>query len=342
MSLSILNNGLSALNSPPLVASLGVVAATLGQGTLERLPFFVNNYKIVNVLAYVLNVIAVSLPGRFDGEVARELQEREKSGKGAQGVSKEAKMLTPVEGRTLVAPSGWAFAIWGPIFLGELVFVISQFFSGKDSPVSNVIKNVSAPFVLAQVFQALWSASFRPKYKGNLMFISAGMLGGIATFMGKAQAIFSAASGSYSVLQYLLYFFPMALHFGWTTAATLVNINGAVAMNEKVPNKAVTWVGHLSVVAATALGVFVTWSRSAPVYGGVISWALFAVADGMKSRYEALSNTKKSDNMDEDLLKDVSNQRRLSTLGAYISAGASVLVSMLSTGLFGMPVNLTP
>lgn len=307
------------MNSPPLVASLGVVTSLYGQNIIDMIPI---DHKILNVISYAIMFAAVSVPGRIDSQVAKEI-EAEESGSSAKvdDSSEQAKALTPIMGRTLVAPAGWAFAIWGPIFAGELVFVISQFFAKNGSALSETIKSVSGPFVLAQTFQALWSASFRPKYKGGLMWISSGMLGGIAYSMSKAHAVFSAAStrNTYTTLQYFINFFPMALHFGWTTAATLVNINGSVAVMKNLSSKFVAVVGHLSVVAATALGVFITTSRDAPVYGGVISWALFAVADGMKKRLEA---SQKDENVKD--VTGVQLQLQLSKIGAYISAAASI------------------
>ena len=283
----------------------------------------------MNVLAYIVNFIAVSIPGRVDGEVAREMAaQKEKNNEMTSKTAKNkkddaAKAMTPARGRTLVAPAGWAFAIWGPIFAGELVFVIAQFFAKEGSSLSKTIKAVSNPFVLAQIYQTLWCASFRPKYKGGLMSISAGMLGGIAYSMSKAHNVFTSSRDSYTVIEYLIHFFPMALHFGWTTAATLVNLNGAVAVMNTASNKAVAIVGHVSVFAATCLGIAVSVTRTAPVYGGVISWALFAVADGMRQRLEAIGDK------DKDARSSAQFQLHLSKAGAYVNAAVSVVVQLL-------------
>merc|ERR1712232_520734 len=70
--------------------------------------------------------------------------------------------------------------------------------------------------------------------------------------------------------QYWLYLFPMSLHFGWTTAATLVNINGAFVANPNASSKSIAVLGHLSVLVATALGVFVSVDR-----GSSLWWCYF-------------------------------------------------------------------
>eukprot|EP00591_Stephanopyxis_turris_P003539 CAMPEP_0195520694 /NCGR_PEP_ID=MMETSP0794_2-20130614/17442_1 /TAXON_ID=515487 /ORGANISM="Stephanopyxis turris, Strain CCMP 815" /LENGTH=333 /DNA_ID=CAMNT_0040650107 /DNA_START=176 /DNA_END=1177 /DNA_ORIENTATION=+ len=312
----------------------------MGAGAMLSLPFlerFVESgafsftaIRGINLISYVLNTYAVSVPGRIDGQAqsseSGNVKDTSSSPGGYASSNKEIRDLAPDTGKTLVAPSGWAFSIWGPIFFGEFVFVVSQFFVDEAAPVAAVIKKASIPFSMAQVFQTLWCAAFRPKYKGNLMYISTSLLAAVAFSMSKAHAAFTVsplARLSYSNLQYMLYFLPMSLHFGWTTAASLVNLNGAVAKKESTSSKVTAFVGHLSVVAATAAGVFVSLNRSAPVFGAVISWALFAVADGMKTRLE--SSAKKTDDNDEARpgLYGAYVQKYLSTVGAWTSAAVS-------------------
>lgn len=62
MSLSFL----SAFNSPPLVASAGA-AILIGLPTLELTTASLAVLKGANALAFVTNLVAVSVPGRLDG-----------------------------------------------------------------------------------------------------------------------------------------------------------------------------------------------------------------------------------------------------------------------------------
>lgn len=328
---------LAALNAPPLVASLGVALSVYGQATLETSTFFLKHHQWFNLVAYAINTVAVGIPGRIDNQVARGIQaENSSAAKKDDNVvipseSRESAVLLPRSGKTLVAPAGWAFAIWGPIFAGELAFVISQFFATqRNSPLASQIQKMSAPFVVAQLLQTLWCASFRPKYTGNLLWISTGMLGGVAYNLSKAHSVFTAGKIAVSWWEYAIHFLPISLHFGWTTAATLVNLNGAVAVvdennissGQNTGNSLLNFVGHASVLAATALGVVITFSRQAPVYGGVISWALFAVADGMRQRLSQIGSNGNSIGAERQLI--------LSTVGAYVTGLASCTVGLMS------------
>jgi hypothetical protein len=70
---------------------------------------------------------------------------------------------------------------------------------------------------------------------------------------------------------------------GWTTAATLVNVNGSMAMSRNISETSIVAAGHASALLATLLGVGLTVMELAtPAYGLTISWALAAVASGVK------------------------------------------------------------
>jgi len=237
-----------------------------------------------------------------------------------------------------VAPAGWAFAIWGPIFLGELIGVAAQFLLYEKEPIVQLLKATSGPFITAQLFQSLWCATFRPKYNENKMFISVGMLSATAYSLSKAHAAFTSSSLPLNPFQYGIFFFPMALHFGWTTAASIVNLNGAISMKKDVDEKVIAMVGHASVVVAGILGIVLASKRKAPVYSAVIAWALSAVASSMKKRVEAgaataaaTSNKKKKRKGKADVapvgLYGASTQYLLSKTGALANAATSSIIA---------------
>jgi hypothetical protein len=315
---------LVALNAPPLVASVGAMALAAFP-TLERavidgsIPF--NVVKIVNCVLYALNVFATSQPGRREGS-------KPKTTTIAASDIDESELER--RKRTLVAPAGWAFAIWGPIFLGELVFCASHLFIPESSPVADVVKRASGGFIMSQLFQTLWTAAFRPRYKGKYVFVSGSLLTGIAFLLSRSHAAIVADLSLYNAQDYWLYFFPMTLHFGWTTAASLVNWNASIASKEGASSMLLAVLGHVSVVVATVAGVGITLSRGAPVFGLVIAWALSACAAGMKQRLEPDTTNKKNyvsikskKNENETGLYGARLQRRLCLTGAVLSASAS-------------------
>ena len=259
----VLGSGAAVLFSLPTVTSL---CATSGASSLGLL-------QTANLMAFALNCVAVSVPGRIDRQAQDKIQ-----GKANSNDETYRTVYSPNQGRSLIAPAGWAFAIWGPIYLGEAVFCTSLLLK-SSSVVLSSIPMITGPFIAANLFQCLWCASFRPSYMNTSSnwekYISVAMLGGTAYSLSLLHAADAAALS--------WYFVPITMHFGWTSAATLVNLNGSVAMSN-VSDKIVIAVGHTSTILATMLGVTVTLVQALPVYGLTISWALAACADGMKQR----------------------------------------------------------
>lgn len=265
----------TAINSlsPPVVASAGI-AVLAGMPWVSTASLTV--LQGANVTAFAANCLAVSIPGRIDGTQDQEMRPgplRTEKAAYESSSPEYTNIYSPSRGRTLVAPSGWAFAIWGPIYLGEAVFVIAQFF--PQSGLAVYLPTISAPFIAANLFQSLWCVAFRPHYQGWASYLSAAMLGGTAYSLSQVHAVTGPVSW---------FLLPLSLHFGWTSAATLVNFSGSVAMDPKNSDRLVTAVGHSSALLATALGVGLTLSRTSPVYGLTLAWALAACADGMKGR----------------------------------------------------------
>jgi hypothetical protein len=202
--------------------------------------------------------------------------------------------------------------------------VTSQLRLSEESDLAPLLRDITGPFVMAEVFQSLWTASFRPKYNHRVYkYISFLNLSGIALSLSFCHSTFSEAR-TVPMSVYLLNFFPLTLHFGWTTAAALVNLNGMFALGEEAKPRAAAILGHASVIAASVVGVSITLSRQAPVYGAVIAWALTAVAAGLSRR---ISETAQEDQNAVGIF-GAKRQRTLSIIGAVLCAGSCALVSL--------------
>jgi len=305
----------STLNNPPIVILVGVillVSSPMIENLIISAPWSI--VKIVSLVSYVINLVATTIPGRLDVEI-----------------SADGQVASPRDGKTLLAPAFWGFLIWIPIYLGELILVIAQFFVSDESPLSTMQKKIAGPLILAQLFQSLWCASFRPKYsKHNLMYISAAFLAATANSLSRAHVVFTAQPRAYSNTHYSIFLLPLTLHFSWTTAASLVNFNGAFVIRKNSVPRINAWFGHASVIIATIIGVIVSIQRLAPVYGLVISWALLSVADSMKQRLNRVDVKKKSDGNGEENspmpLHGAKTQFWLCRLCAFICVSASIFV----------------
>lgn len=331
----------TGLASPPVVTAVGVaVAAGLPMAQVSAGAASLALLKCANVGAFLLNCFAVSVPGRIDGQQDRHMRTGELNpDKPASTNQNESTLLqdsmsrsseydehySPARGRTLVSPSGWAFAIWGPIYLGEAAFVAAQF--APSTGIAEVLPQIAVPFVAANIFQSLWCAAFRPSYKDWATFVSPALLAGAALSLSQVHAVTCSVTGAAG-----WWMLPMTVHFGWVTAASLVNLNGSVAMNRSTSDTNVAAVGHGSAIVATALGVGVTLLRSSPAYGLTIAWALAACADGMSKRLQSIeAQEERKLQTGENVDKYVENhvwiavQNKLCWAGAAACVAASIL-----------------
>jgi hypothetical protein len=128
-------------------------------------------------LSFACNVTAVSVPGRLDGQQDERMRRGDINPSNTGGdettpltsktrsdetASDEADAAAAnLRLRSLVLPAGWAFSIWGAIYLGETTWCVAQF---VNSDLQTVLPQVTAPFVAANLVQSLWCASFRPSY----------------------------------------------------------------------------------------------------------------------------------------------------------------------------------
>lgn len=269
------------------LASRPTITALASAATLVGLPFAqaatlssslsTTVLGILNAAGFAINVSTVSIPGRLDGRQDEAMRggnlnpnESTPLSNSTTSTSNGTDVYNRARNLSLVTPAGWAFAIWGPIYVGEAIFCTALFL--PSSGLASLAPAITAPFVAANLFQTFWCASFRPEsFNGSwTTMISPLMLAGTAYSLSMINAM---AAGNWFLV-------PITLHFGWTTAATLVNMNSSLAAFHD-NDSLVTATGHASVVAATALGVGVTLAHATPAYGLTLAWALTACGNGI-------------------------------------------------------------
>ena len=212
---------------------------------------------LLQFLGLAVNVASVSVPGRFDSDVDA------------------SNMMFPWP--SLFTPAGFAFAIWGVIYLGEFAGAAALLVSTKD--VTAVLAPSSLAWTCANLAQAFWCASFRP-WALDKMWLSTACLAATAfcLFTSQRTLLASLAEPRQPWRWWPLVVVPRSLHCGWVTAATLVNVNafvGKAAFGAPVAFACAV----LSLFAGVVLSEFYA-SFGLRAASAAISWALFAVSKG--------------------------------------------------------------
>lgn len=174
--------------------------------------------------------------------------------------------------RTLITPAGWAFAIWGPLFLLSILFAIWQALPAQRN--NALLARIGWPAAIALAAQGVWSTYTQ---LANLTFVSvliilvslAGLLVVLralvaAPTLSRGERIFAAPA--FSALS------------AWLTAASIVNIAAALKYHGLAGTEPWPLVTTAMIVIGSAIAAVATWRvRGAPLYGLVFCWALIAI-----------------------------------------------------------------
>ena len=152
----------------------------------------------INMLAYLANVSITygSLTGAF-GATNEELSEKY---------------------QTIVTPAGYAFAIWGPIFIWEGIFAVAQMFPSLST--SPVVETVTPWWNCACLFQIGWTLFFAQDMIQGALVCMLGILVSLLTLILRTDYL-----PEISIKEYFLLRAPFSLHCGWIIAASVLNIN---------------------------------------------------------------------------------------------------------------------
>ena len=172
---------------------------------------------------------------------------------------------------SLLTPAGYAFAIWGVIYTWEFVAMAYLALGPKTFGWSLKL------WLAANFFQSLWA----PLFATERIALSALALSGIAISLILLAWSMRGASGS----EYWLLVAPVWLHAGWTTAASLVNVNLVVSASTTSPSTQLACAfasGFLALFVGMAVSFFATAPPSALPYSpwplaAALCWAVAAV-----------------------------------------------------------------
>lgn len=176
--------------------------------------------------------------------------------------------------QTLITPAGWAFSIWGALYLGSLVFSLLQFTSaGRDSTLIAALRWPAAGAFLGNALWATWVQL------GDIDAVSTLIIFGSLVSILIAYRRIATWTASFSVAERWGAILPLSALASWLTAASIVNVAatlryyGVDAAPDVAPliSAAIIVVGGLIAAAALARG------KGNPPFALVFLWALAAI-----------------------------------------------------------------
>ncbi|RNL56138.1 tryptophan-rich sensory protein [Pedobacter jejuensis] len=173
-------------------------------------------------------------------------------------------------------PAGYAFSIWGIIYLGLLAFVLYTGINGKKDPVkSDVVAKIGWWFVLSCLANCLWVVAWLYDYTGISVVIMAVILFSLLKIIVNTRMELDA----HPLKEYLFIYWPFALYSGWITVAFIANI---AAYLTKIDWQgwgisSVTW-AIIMICIAGLVNVIMVYTRNLREFAAVGIWALIAIS----------------------------------------------------------------
>lgn len=189
---------------------------------------------------------------------------------------------------TLITPAGYAFAIWGLIFMGLLAFAIYQALpSQRTNP---RFRAVGWLVVLNTLCNAIWSPLFNNERIGVALIVILVMLFSVAIIEQRLLTRVPAASVAPDLDATLPEFpaspaetwlaqIPFSIYFGWLTVATILNVAVYLKATEfsllGLPEQ--TWAIAVLIVGLV-VGAWIFNRYRSVAYILVFAWAYLAIA----------------------------------------------------------------
>lgn len=168
-------------------------------------------------------------------------------------------------------PAGLTFAVWGPIFLGLLVFSVYQALPGQRGP---RLDRLAWPFLLANVLNVAWLLAFQSLNYGPSVLIMLALLVSLIVLYLRVRGLRPLGA------EPLTLGLPVSLYLGWISVATIANVTAFLVSRGVTASlaglSAQVWSALLVVIAAL-IGVFFLVRFRDSAFAAVLLWAFYGV-----------------------------------------------------------------
>ncbi|MGC1306898.1 MAG: tryptophan-rich sensory protein [Phormidesmis sp.] len=185
-------------------------------------------------------------------------------------------------GGVLITPAGYAFAIWGLIYIGLIAYSIYQVLPAQRH--NRALRQVSWGITGACLLQIIWLYVFLTyRFWGSVVAMA-----GIVVCLAVAYVAARSLRATWKV-RWLLQA-PISIYFGWITVAAVVNVAGALYTLAIPVSPIEDFAGIVNastggliatvvmMCVSAGLAAMVAWRYDDAAYPAVVVWALSAIA----------------------------------------------------------------
>lgn len=173
-------------------------------------------------------------------------------------------------------PSGYAFSIWGIIYLGLTAFVVHQskgLFKKSETPA--VVSNIGWLFVISCVANCAWILAWLYDFTGLSVII----MGMLLFCLLRIIMVTRMELDTVSLKKVALEWWPFSIYTGWILVAIIANIAAYLTK--------LNWNGFgisgeswtiIMICAAAVINFYLIWSRNLRETALAGAWGIYAVA----------------------------------------------------------------
>lgn len=179
------------------------------------------------------------------------------------------------EYENLFTPAGYAFSIWGLIYLGLFAFIIYQGRSLFTPAPDDFVSRIGIWFIVSCLANSLWVLAWLYEFTGLSVLIMIVLLFSLV----KIIISLNMELDDVPVKKIAFVWWPFSIYSGWITVALIANIAAWLSK--------IGWDGFglsdvnwtiIMICIATAINLLITWTRNMREFAMVAVWALIAIA----------------------------------------------------------------
>lgn len=172
---------------------------------------------------------------------------------------------------TLITPAGYAFAIWGLIYLTLSVFAVFQLLKGRNTRFYNLIWPY---FMVNALANGLWLLAFQNEMLGASVVIMAVLLITLIMMFRHFYRFKNALSTTHR------YFFhvPFGVYFAWISVASILNAAlWLTSLDIELFSRAEELWALIMLIIGFGLALFILLSQKDYIYTLTFVWAYIAI-----------------------------------------------------------------
>ena len=190
------------------------------------------------------------------------------------------------EYQNLFTPSGYAFSIWGLIYLLLIGFVFytgRSLFKTSKNEADGFVEKIGWWFVVSCLANCAWILTWLYGFTGVSVIVL------FIAFISLLMILMEALKYNSNNAQKWFINFPFQIYAGWVSVALIA---AAAAWLTKIGWNGwgiseINWTIIL-IIIASIIHLFMTWKKNAPIFALVAVWALIAIAIANKEVSEEI------------------------------------------------------